>query len=75
MNCINCGAELEPGALICPYCGTENEAVAKAQHENEIREIHEKINQLDKTMREDRVRKVNHSLSRLAVIVGVLVLL
>ncbi|MDD6482214.1 MAG: zinc ribbon domain-containing protein [Lachnospiraceae bacterium] len=75
MNCINCGAELEPGALICPYCGTENEAVAKAQHENEIREIHEKIDQLDKTMQEDRVRKVNHSLSRLALIVGALVLL
>ena len=36
MFCKNCGAEIDDGLLLCPYCKTENEAVALKEHKEEI---------------------------------------
>lgn len=43
MTCSNCGAELPENALLCPYCGYENEAVAEEKHRQEISGIYAKI--------------------------------
>ena len=46
MNCKNCGAPMNSGALTCPYCGYENEAAARAAHESELRGIYARIARL-----------------------------
>ena len=43
MTCSNCGAELPENALLCPYCGYENEAIAEEKHRQEISGIYAKI--------------------------------
>ena len=37
MTCSNCGAELPENALLCPYCGYENEAIAEESMRKSLR--------------------------------------
>ena len=39
MICKNCGAEIDDTLLLCPYCNTENEAVAEKEHKEEVNDI------------------------------------
>lgn len=65
MICKNCGAEIDDGLLLCPYCNTENEEVAHEEHKEEINEILDKAEEL--TTRPERIAaKVNHKISRAA---------
>ncbi|MBQ2770821.1 MAG: zinc ribbon domain-containing protein [Clostridia bacterium] len=43
MQCQNCGAPMEETALLCPYCGFENEAEALRQQEADLSGIYGKI--------------------------------
>lgn len=36
MICKNCGAQIDEIDLLCPYCGTENEKLAKKLHEKDL---------------------------------------
>jgi len=42
MICKSCGADIDNKALVCPYCGTENEKVAKDQQEDYIESFEKK---------------------------------
>lgn len=69
MICKNCGAEIDDGLLLCPYCKTENEEVAHAEHKEEINEILDKAEEL--ATRPERIaEKVNHKISRAACFVA-----
>lgn len=67
MICKNCGAEIDEGLLLCPYCKTENEEVAHAEHKEEINKILDKAEEL--ATRPERIaEKVNHKANRFACI-------
>ncbi|MBQ8798786.1 MAG: hypothetical protein IJZ55_04385 [Lachnospiraceae bacterium] len=76
MICKNCGAEIDDTLLLCPYCNTENEAMALKEHKGEISLILEQAEEF-KTRPERIAKKVNYKVSRIAFFAtaGFLVLL
>ena len=76
MKCKNCGAEIDDTLLLCPYCNTENEAVAAEEHRDEVNFILDQAEEL-KTRPEQIAKKVDHKLGRMACygVVGFVVLL
>jgi len=65
MICKNCGAEIDDTILLCPYCNTENEAVAAEEHRDEVNFILDRAEEL-KTRPEKIAKKVEHKVSRFA---------
>lgn len=49
MICKNCGAKISDATLLCPYCDTENEKVAKKQQEDYVNYYEQKKEGLKKT--------------------------
>ena len=76
MICKNCGAEIDDTLLLCPYCNTENEAVAEKEHKEEVNDILDKAEEL-KARPEQIAKKVEHKVGRVACfgVVGFVVLL
>lgn len=76
MICKNCGADIDDTILLCPYCNTENEAVAAEEHRDEVNFILDRAEEL-KTRPEKIAKKVEHKVSRFACygVVGFVVLL
>ena len=76
MICKNCGAEIDDTLLLCPYCNTENEAVAEAEHRDEVNFILDQAEEL-KARPERIAKKVEHKVSRIACygVAGFVVLL
>lgn len=71
MRCVNCGAQMDENTLICPYCGTENEAEAREQHRETLNAIYDKIEHLD-GLEDEVVKKANRSVGKLAIFLIVL---
>lgn len=46
MNCYNCGARISGEELLCPYCGAENETVAKKQQQEIIDDFKQRTEEL-----------------------------
>ncbi len=67
MICKNCGAKIDDTLLLCPFCNTENEAVAAEEHRDEVNFILNQVEEL-KTRPERIAEKVNHKVSRIACI-------
>ena len=68
MKCANCGADLAPDTLICPFCGSENTEEAREQHEEELQEIYDKIGD-DRAVENEVVHKANRSAGKLALLI------
>lgn len=49
MICKNCGAKISDTTLLCPFCDTENEKVAKKQQEDYVNYYEQKKEDLKKT--------------------------
>ncbi len=49
MICKNCGAKVSDTTLLCPFCDTENEKVAKKQQEDYVNYYAQKKEELKKT--------------------------
>ena len=56
-ECPNCGADLPEETVICPYCGYENEKLAKKAYDEEMDELSEKHVDSIKTMPKKMMKK------------------
>lgn len=56
MKCMNCGASIEDVAIVCPFCGTENEQLAHKEQQEAINYYKNKTKKL-KNLPDRVVRK------------------
>jgi uncharacterized membrane protein YvbJ len=64
MYCQNCGAKIENGINICPFCGFSNEGNNElTQKDLKIRELKERITELEQTVSNTTVYKNNRGIN------------
>lgn len=71
MKCQSCGAEYDGQALVCPYCGAENEVAAKKEQQAVLKEYKTKIKNVDAEVPIETTKKVNKKVTK--IMIGVVI--
>lgn len=73
MYCKHCGASIDDDVLLCPYCDSENEKVAKKEQDAHIEYYDTKTKELKKIP--DKIVNKSTQITLVAIAVGILVFL
>lgn len=68
--CRQCGAELQPGTAVCPYCGSSYAPEAEREYMRKLHEIREDLDDVGDTGKEVSRNEIGRSGKRIALIVG-----
>lgn len=68
MICKNCGGEFSESQLICPYCGSENEVLARKQQQDYIKYYQHKTERLGEEALQEQLHKNTRRIAKSAVL-------